>query len=146
MMLEGHICTKSIGRVSIISEKENNATYRLLNPHRRWAVGKTRVEDCLINDGKRCDWIFWVNDTIQVAYFVELKGSDVADGVQQLIDSIQKLKTELQGISISARLVFSKSNQKQLRYSSEKLLMKLTKELNGNYIKHSSPFEESLPE
>lgn len=145
MKLADNPCTKSLRRVSIEVETENRATYKLINPGRKWLIGKTRVEDCLINEGKRCDWIFWIDDSIQAAYFIELKGSDIADGVEQLLHSIKILKSEVKGYRVFARLSFSKSNQKQLRYSQEKELMNLTKQLNGDYVKRSSPFEESLP-
>jgi hypothetical protein len=66
----------------------------VINPSRR-AVERTEVDGCAITEGPRCDWMLALNDSTSAEeFYVELKGRDVARGVEQLEATIPQLSVE----------------------------------------------------
>ncbi|WP_135187547.1 hypothetical protein [Pseudomonas amygdali] len=51
---------------------------------------RTKVDGCLVIEGKRCDWMI-VDKETNIEVFIELKGSDVLEGVKQLSISANAL-------------------------------------------------------
>jgi hypothetical protein len=79
------------------------------------------IEKCVLtkaDDGRRCDFLFLFDKTKQeynflngkssIAYYVELKGIDLEDACEQLLNSIEKTKEELLGFEINALVVSSR--------------------------------------
>ncbi|WP_163023851.1 hypothetical protein [Pseudomonas viridiflava] len=62
---------------------------RLNNPAKRELL-RTKVDGCLIVEGKRCDWMIVDRET-GTEVFIELKGCDVLEGVKQLGVSVNAL-------------------------------------------------------
>lgn len=58
-----------------------------------------------------------LNDTKKDAYFIELKGSDIEHGVEQLEATAQKFQKELAGYAFYYRLVFSKARTHDVKGS-----------------------------
>ena len=62
------------------------------NPSRK-SVQKIRVDNCLIKEGKRCD--FLLIDDNNVEYFIELKGKQVEYACTQLMETIKKITRDM---------------------------------------------------
>lgn len=69
-----------------VEEKRSKLTFR--NPSRS-KVRKIRVDDCVITEGLRCDWLLINHRSVE--HFVELKGSDVRHAIQQIEVTIKKI-------------------------------------------------------
>ena len=79
---------------TILTDKEiarsHNGRSFVVKNEVRWQVGVVEVDDCLITDTKRCDWMVRLPGQkkiaagIAAAKLVELKGSDVAKAFAQL--------------------------------------------------------------
>jgi len=68
----------------IIAVSENTRKFEIRNDKSR-LVYTVEVDGCLINDGKRCDYLFEID---KLVIYVELKGSDIQKAYNQLIATI----------------------------------------------------------
>lgn len=72
-----------------VIRQENGRKVIVKNP-KSWEIGVVQVDDCLITDTKRCDWLFRLPENKKLkngvcsAKLVELKGSDVQKAFSQL--------------------------------------------------------------
>jgi len=71
----------------IIAVSENTRNFEIRNDKSR-LVYTVEVDGCLINDGKRCDYLFEIDEPISLVIYVELKGSDIQKAYNQLIATI----------------------------------------------------------
>lgn len=74
--------------VSDPGSRNNRSKFRLYNP-KRAAVKVVQVDDCLIKEGIRCDYLIILPNEQEI--YVELKGSDVKHAVEQIARSIDLL-------------------------------------------------------
>jgi len=75
-------------QVSTIVCEENKRKFIGLNKNRK-TILKVKVDGCLKKiEGKRCDWLL-IDISANIAYFIELKGSDVKHAFQQLSNTIK---------------------------------------------------------
>lgn len=72
-------------------------------------VRQYQLDGDVFNNEKTCDFLV-LNDSKRDAYFIELKGSDILHGIEQLEVTVSKLQGELIGYTKYYRLVFSKAN------------------------------------
>lgn len=94
-------------KICIASEKGKTYT---LNNTSNYTVKKVKVDKCLKQGigEKRCDFLMHLsNGKHQRAFFIELKGSALADAVKQVYDTIIYLKKEVINCEINARIVGS---------------------------------------
>ena len=74
--------------------KNNRSKFRLENP-KKSDVRVIQVDDCVIKQGMRCDYLVIIPNNNKSAdgqeVYVELKGSDVKHAVEQLATTIEKL-------------------------------------------------------
>ena len=61
-----------------------------------------------------CDFLL-VNDSTKKAYFIELKGKNIDDAVEQLAAGERMCKAELQGYSFFYRIVCSKAKTHKIQ-------------------------------
>lgn len=81
----------------------------LLNPMQR-RVEKVQVDDCVITEGPRCDWLILTNDEVlKEEIYVELKGTDVYRGVEQLEVTINTLSSDRARQRKRCFIVFSRN-------------------------------------
>jgi hypothetical protein len=85
---------KEISSDSIIVFQDRNSKAKMCfsNPSRR-TVQKIRVDNCLIVEGKRCD--FLLVDENNIEYFIELKGSKVEYACKQIIETMGKISRNI---------------------------------------------------
>lgn len=126
------------------SDPDCKAVYQLKNTN-RIGVNKVDVEYCVLSDrdivGKKCDWLsqFSINDKLYTV-LIELKGSNVDEGVEQLLETFNKLENQLRQHIVSSRLSYSNSKgQRGLRDEDFKRL--ITKLSNHNRRIHPRQYK-----
>jgi hypothetical protein len=72
--------------------KNKQSKFRLDNP-RKTKIKVIQVDDCVIKQGIRCDYLIILSDEQEI--YVELKGKDVEHAVKQIESSIQQLTEDL---------------------------------------------------
>lgn len=124
--------------------EEKGRGYLGKNDARKEVTG-LRVDGCLITEGIKCDFLLLVcGKPRNNAYFVELEGADREHGYEQLLQSINKLKSRLPGFDISARLVVSRFHAPKIQFTSQKKLEALVRGLGGSLVQGKSPVEECI--
>jgi hypothetical protein len=74
--------------ISDPGSRNNRSKFRLCNP-RRASIKVVQVDDCVIKEGIRCDYLLVLPNGQEL--YVELKGSDVKHAVEQITRSIDLL-------------------------------------------------------
>jgi hypothetical protein len=100
-------CSSYSGDKKNHAECEKGKTFRLIN-NSRFKFSVYRVDSCLIkdNDQQKCDYLFIVDKHREcAAYFVELKGTGLADAINQILNSINILYKSVNEHRIYARIV-----------------------------------------
>lgn len=100
-------------------------------------LSKYRVDGCLIRDnGPKCDYLL-LNNTKNILYFVELKGSNLIKAVEQIDRSIDILHKDFKECSVEARIILTRVNTIDLKSTKLiKLESKLRKH-NGKLVKQT---------
>lgn len=92
-------CTNICSDLKIVfQDGESKSKMCFSNPNRR-KVKKILVDNCLITEGKRCD--FLLIDHNEVEHFVELKGTQVQYACTQIIETIKKISTDINALKFS---------------------------------------------
>lgn len=73
----------------IISKDENKRKFIIKNNSNK-KVNVVKVDNCLIVDGNKCDWLFEIDD--KKVFYVELKGKDISKALLQLSSTIEFCK------------------------------------------------------
>lgn len=122
-------CVEIRNKQKIFTAKEEGKVYTLINKSKS-VIAKIKIDGCVFKGKvKKCDWLFLVED--QKAVFVELKGSDVKGGLQQLVITYENLKTKIGKQEIWFRLCVGEKNSvpKSVRGESNyKFLFNLSKD------------------
>lgn len=106
---DGRQCSEFLQHKTITLGGKRTSILYLLNPQER-RVEKIQVDDCAITEGLRCDWLILANDAApKEEIYVELKGSDVYHGVEQLEVTINKLSTDRARLRKRCFIVFSRN-------------------------------------
>ena len=86
-------CETQLSIPKIVLNDKDGGISRMtfLNPDET-KVRKVQVDGCALKEGKRCDYL--VIAATGVEHFVELKGSHVKDGVEQIEASIPRLSKD----------------------------------------------------
>ncbi|AEI47495.1 hypothetical protein [Runella slithyformis] len=107
-------CELLAGTNKVFVAKDSGAIseYRLENPNQRWVV-KLKVDGCLIpsDSQKKCDFLFLAceKEGGKTAYFVELKGGNLGDAIEQIQSAIEILYPKLTDFSFRCRIVQTKT-------------------------------------
>jgi len=94
------------------------------------------------NKEEACDYLL-LNQNDKLAYFIELKGSDVLKAVDQISNSLDLYFKHINGFEINARIV-SRSNVTDLKYSKFTELNERIKKLGGTLKKQNNKLEENI--
>lgn len=128
-------------KILVVPEKK--CEYRVHNPYKK-KLCKIRIDGCYITEGRKCDYLV-INCKDNDAYFVELKGSDIFHGLEQLEATISGMRANLADCKIYSRIVLTKvsvpnieNNPKILRHK------RMIKKLGGNFIKSTIQFHEHV--
>lgn len=112
-------CIQKI-KSKIISLKDERTPIRvqILNPEQK-KITKIRLDNCFVKNEKSCDWLV---ETEKKQLFVELKsGMKIRDVVEQISQSVSKLKKK--GCEIEAICVYNynPSNSTQIQIETARL-------------------------
>lgn len=113
-------CFQTETKHKIYREEEGKAI-SFVNDEYEIVCDVVSIEKCVFTgklDGRRCDFLFLFDKAKQVytilknksslAYYVELKGILLEDACEQLYNSIEKTKGQIQGFEINALVVSSR--------------------------------------
>ncbi len=131
-----------IPRKTLIDKKGGNSKYCIDNPDRKeffeidfeGGVYKNR------NNDTKCDFGIQTKENI---YYIELKGSDVKKGVEQLLSTINETEKCFKNHTIEARLIVSKFQKPQL-VKQTKEYKDLVKKVNQKFIITQNTFTEII--
>jgi len=106
---DGRECSTFLRHRKIALAGKQTSTLYLLNTRRR-RVEQVIVDDCVITDGPRCDWLVRLDDAVsKEEVYVELKGSDLRHAVAQLEATIDRLSTVGRRLRKRCYVVFSRN-------------------------------------
>ena len=88
--------------------------HRADNPQRKFDLRHYKLDGVLIQQTTCCDYLL-VNDSRKKAYFIELKGGNINDAVDQLEAGEQKCREELKGYWFFYRIVCSKAKTHKIQ-------------------------------
>lgn len=114
-MLERLTSKCKINDTRIVSrDKGASVRHIALNEKGRNAVRQYQLDGELVKNQTCCDFLL-LNDTAEDAYFIELKGSDIKQGIRQLDETAKILRRELGHYTFYYRLVSSKVNTHDIK-------------------------------
>ncbi len=100
----------------IINVEENSRRFVGLNTKQK-SFALYCVDGCIIVEGQKCDYLL-LNCSELIAYFIELKGSDLIHAVRQINTTLNHLLSDLEDFTkINARIVLTKVNTPDLKSS-----------------------------
>lgn len=110
---EKSLCGK---RQAIVVSKDARQSrgHRAINPDRSFDLRHYKLDGDIVQNEKSCDFLL-LNDSLKKAYFIELKGKNINDAVDQLEASTNRFTTELQGYTFFYRIVCSKALTHKIR-------------------------------
>lgn len=126
----------------LIIVEENKRKYIAHNPSEN-IICLARVDDCIIQDGIRCDFLL-LNLSKYQSYLIELKGADLIHALEQISRSIDVLFPYIKEYSINARIVLTKVFAPDLRSNQYKHLERKLKKLNGTILKKEKVLNEEI--
>ena len=117
---------------SIITVKENGKTYQLNNVSKQ-KVKKVKIDGCIqqAEGEKRCDYLLTINEKINRAIFIELKGGGLVTAIKQIRETITLLKDEIVSFKIDARIIGSNNVPNLTTTSEYQKLFRLIKHTEG---------------
>ncbi len=95
-----------VRKKTFIDRKGGNSKYCIENPNGK-KFQEIDFETCVYENNKidtKCDYGLQVDDTV---YFIELKGSDVKKGIEQILSTINDTKDYFNNKKFNARLLVS---------------------------------------
>ncbi|AFY60808.1 hypothetical protein [Synechococcus sp. PCC 6312] len=95
--------TKTKEKIIVCSEKNRKIAFK--NSPGYW-VYKIRIDDCVIKEGKKCDFGLIPCDNVEI--YVELKGNKLSEAIEQLEITIPQLTSHPKAIKKFCFVVCSK--------------------------------------
>lgn len=127
----------------IFKASKNSKTYEMENSFGK-TISKVSFDLCKGANESCCDYLFIVEDTIDNYIFVELKGAEVPDALEQLYASVNKYKHCLTNKKLNGRIITSKTYRPDLQRTDYLRLRKLFKNTDGELITNSQQFKEKV--
>ncbi len=112
MMLRKEEYSGDIHKKLIVSS-ENGRRHIAENPSGNYEVRHYHLDGEILHNTLCCDYLL-INDSRLKAYYIELKGSDLAHAVDQVIAGERQCKDSLQGYESYYRIITSKTRTQEL--------------------------------
>ncbi|SKB84248.1 hypothetical protein SAMN06296386_106148 [Lachnospiraceae bacterium] len=141
MIFDGHSSKCKPDAKTIVSKDKGSPRKHIAtNPNQKFSVRQFQLDGDIFKYVPCCDYLL-LNDTSQVAYYIELKGKDVGHAAEQLQAAEKLCHNDLEGYDALYRIVASgMPTHKSFPLSYRKLLNKV-----GNKLKSKTgSFTEDL--
>jgi hypothetical protein len=89
-------CNKLCSDRKIVFQDGAGKSKMYFNNPNQYTVQRIIVDDCLIKEGKRCD--FLLIDHKSVEYYIELKGKQIEEACLQISKTIEKISKNMQAL------------------------------------------------
>ena len=140
--------------IIVLKDKRGKSEYRGNNPKRE-KITCIRIDGCGIDDLsiKKCDYLllrFMPHDDkkliINEAHYIELKGTDVKQGIEQLISTVEITIDALieKGLKRAYAKLVLRSTPKILPLKAWTNLRLLMKQYQGDAMRQNTPFEDTF--
>ncbi|MCI8852879.1 MAG: hypothetical protein HFI31_10185 [Lachnospiraceae bacterium] len=106
------LCDRNAAQI-VSRDKGNPQYHKGINPARA-CVTHYKIDGTVMKEGDRCDYLL-LNEERQIAYLIELKGSDLVKAARQLEATEKKLRQVLSGYSLQYRIVANKCKTQEIR-------------------------------
>jgi hypothetical protein len=126
----------------VLKDRGSPSTYKALNPN-MLSVAQYQIDGKVITQGARCDKALHV-EINKCVIFVELKGSNLLKAVDQITQTIQKLKKDLPGQVVKGRIVTTRTPSPDLRSSTYMKLDRVLRSLGGQLLTKTREFTETI--
>ncbi len=135
----------------VLRDKKGKSQFLVNNPN-RFKVCCLLIDGCLIEsqEEEKTDFLLLKcpkkeEDESSIAFFVELKGSNLIKAVRQINNSLNILLPKLEEYSIiNGRIVTTRVDKIDLGHTEYKALMKRLKNLKGTLEQKSIQMEENI--
>lgn len=108
------LCDKNA--VQIISKDKGNPQFHKGKNVKRAHVTHYKIDGNVIRTGSRCDFLL-LNEDAQMAYLIELRGSDLVKAAEQLEATERVLHSELSKYELQYRIVANKCKTQAIHSS-----------------------------
>jgi hypothetical protein len=123
-------CLAFFDNRKIINVEENGRKFVGINAKQK-LFALYHVDGCILIEGQKCDFLL-LNADEWIAYFIELKGSDLTHAIRQINTTITQLMNDLVNFkTMNARIVLTKANTPDLKSVELIKLQKRLRQLNG---------------
>lgn len=95
-------------KIIVSKDSGSKVCHRALNSDGVFCVRHYRLDGDVVQQKRCCDFLL-INDTTQRAYFIELKGGNTEEALEQLDAGYHLMCNELQGYTAYFRLVCSRA-------------------------------------
>lgn len=126
----------TVSRNKLIPATEHKRKFTLHNPCEK-TVAKVKVDGCLLLTGKRCDYLFEIDQPISKVIYLELKGRNIEDAYEQLVSTVEQFRGVHASVSKKTCCVVAATVPKTTSASQQQDI-KLKKRLRGVEIKRFS--------
>lgn len=72
------------------------------------SIKKVIIDNCVITEGKRCDYLLLIINSDIKEHFIELKGSDVGHAIKQLLTTIKIVSENAKSLKKAAYVISTK--------------------------------------
>lgn len=106
------LCEKKQKR--IVSRNQGNRQTHIANNSKEYEVTHYKIDGIVITEGDKCDFLLLKESDKKVAYFIELKGSDLEKAARQIDSTEKKLAVALKDYSFLYRIVANKCKTQEI--------------------------------
>lgn len=132
------LCDKNA--VQIISKDKGNPQFHKGKNVKRAHVTHYKIDGNVIRAGSRCDFLL-LNEDAQMAYLIELKGSDLVKAAEQLEATERVLNSELSKYDLQYRIVANKCRTQAIHSSAYR---KYQMRWKGKLVQKTGYMEENI--
>lgn len=79
-------------KLIVLMDGKAKSQFRLSNPNQK-KIHQILIDDCVIKQGKRCDYMIIV-DKCKTEHYIELKGKNISHACMQLEETIRQLSSD----------------------------------------------------
>ncbi len=141
MPISGYASLCAADASVVVSRDKGSTRKHVANNVNRCHVTHYKVDGCILSGNtSKCDFLL-INETVRVAYLIELKERDISHAVDQLLSTEIALSKHLVDYSIQHRIVCSKSSTHEIQSSK---FLKFKKQKFGHFVCKTNTLEEDI--